>query len=177
MVLGASETALALFKRARAGARSADRGSFAALWMVIGLAIFCGIFISRSVRSAEFAIGAALLWGAVGLFFFGLVLRWWAIVHLGRFFTVDVAIATDHRVVDDGPYRLVRHPSYTGALLEFLGLAILLTNWLAGAVLFLPVLIALLWRIRIEEKALVEALGPAYQTYVQRTWKLVPYFY
>jgi protein-S-isoprenylcysteine O-methyltransferase Ste14 len=58
-----------------------------------------------------------------------------AIVHLGRFFTVNVAIAANHRLIDTGPYRFVRHPSYTGALMAFLGLALCLANWVPLAVI------------------------------------------
>lgn len=176
-VLGASETALALFKRARSGARSADRGSLATLWLVIVGAIVLAIFLSRAVPRADLVVPGFVGTCAAGIFFAGLFLRGWAIVHLGRFFTVNVAIASDHRVVNDGPYRLVRHPSYTGSLLEFLGLAVLLTNWLAGAALFLPVLAGLLWRMRIEEQALQASLGAPYVTYMQRTKRLIPFVY
>jgi protein-S-isoprenylcysteine O-methyltransferase len=60
----------------------------------------------------------------VALLLLGLLLRWWSIIHLGRFFTVDVVIATDHRVVDSGPYRFIRHPSYSGVLLIIAGVAV-----------------------------------------------------
>ena len=59
----------------------------------------------------------------VVLFVAGLILRWWAIIILGRFFTVDVTIEKDHELVERGPFRIVRHPSYTGVLLAFVGLA------------------------------------------------------
>lgn len=177
LVLGASETALALFKRARSGARSADRGSLATLWMVIVGAIVLAIVLSRAVPRADLVVPGYVGTCAAGIFFAGLFLRGWAIVHLGRFFTVNVAIASDHRVVNDGPYRLVRHPSYTGSLLEFLGLAVLLGNWLAGACLFLPVLVVLLWRIGIEEKALLGSLGEPYLDYMQRTKRLIPFLF
>ena len=58
------------------------------------------------------------------LFVAGLILRWWAIITLGRFFTVDVTIEKDHELVERGPFRIVRHPSYTGVLLAFVGLAL-----------------------------------------------------
>jgi protein-S-isoprenylcysteine O-methyltransferase len=90
---------------------------------------------------------------------------------------VNVAIAADHKVVDTGPYRLVRHPSYTGALLALLGLGVCERNWLALALMVIPALSVLLWRIHIEEKALTAALGDAYASYSVRTRRLIPFVY
>lgn len=174
---GVSEAGLALFKRSRRAAKRQDRGSFALLWAVIAASMFLAIFIA--VAWPVGSLGFSLWTYGLGslLFLAGIGLRWWSIIHLGRFFTVDVAIAPDHRVVSDGPYRFVRHPSYAGALLSFLGLGILLHNWLAALVLVVPVLLAFLWRISVEEKALGAALGTAYAQYVQRTKRLVPFLY
>ncbi len=74
----------------------------------------------------------------VALFAAGPAIRWYAIVHLGRFFTVDVAIAANHRFIDTGSYRFVRHPSYTGALMAFFGPALRLANWVSPAVVVVP---------------------------------------
>jgi hypothetical protein len=98
----------------------------------------------------------------VALFVGGMVLRWYSIIHLGRFFTVNVAIAADHQLVETGPYRFVRHPSYTGALLAFIGFAIVLRNWASVLVISLPIAFAFLYRINVEERALVQALGERY---------------
>jgi protein-S-isoprenylcysteine O-methyltransferase len=111
------------------------------------------------------------------LFVTGLALRWWAIVHLGRFFTVDVAIADDHRVVATGPYRFVRHPSYTGAIVAFVGYGICLGNRVSLLALAVPVTLAFLQRIKVEEAALHAALGDAYGDYAQRTRALLPFVY
>ena len=90
---------------------------------------------------------------------------------------MNVAIAKDHRVVSDWPYRFVRHPSYTGALLAFLGLRLLLHNWLAALMLVVPIAVMFLWRINIEECALAAALGAAYTDHMARTKRLVPLVY
>ena len=86
-------------------------------------------------------------------------------------------MAADHRVVDDGPYRRVRHPSYTGLLLEFAGVGIVLGSWLGLAVILVPICAALAWRIHVEEAALRGRLGEAYATYTRGTWRLVPGVY
>jgi protein-S-isoprenylcysteine O-methyltransferase len=103
--------------------------------------------------------------------------RWYAILYLGRFFTVNVAIAADHRVIDTGPYKYIRHPSYSGVLLIFLGMAISFQNWLGFAVLLFPTTLAFLRRIDIEEMALRGALGDAYINYSAHTRRLIPFVY
>jgi protein-S-isoprenylcysteine O-methyltransferase len=105
------------------------------------------------------------------------VVRWYAILSLGRFFTVNVAIAADHQLVDAGLYRWVRHPSYSGALLAFLGLGLCLDNWASLAALMLPVSVVFWWRMRIEEAALLEAFGERYRDYLRRTRRLIPFIY
>ena len=107
----------------------------------------------------------------------GFALRRWAIHTLGRFFTVNVAIASDHRVVDDGPYTYVRHPSYSGVFIAFIGLGLLLFNRLSLVVLVLPVIIMFFWRMHVEERALLDALGERYAAYMKRTKRIVPFVY
>ena len=118
-------------------------------------------------------------WRAASLFVFGLgtAFRWWAITHLGQFFTVDITVRGDHKVIDDGPYRLVRHPSYTGLLVQFAGWALALNSVLALPVVVVPIFFALVHRIRNEEAALSGALGEQYITYSQRTKRLIPWVY
>lgn len=177
ILLGTSELGLALFKRSGKDTDSKDHGSFRMLWAVIGLAIFLAIYGSYAWPRFGYAFSnAAYACGAL-LFVLGIALRWWSIIHLGRFFTVNVAIAKDHRVVSDGPYRYVRHPSYTGALTAFLGLGLLVHNWLAALLLMVPITAMFLWRIKIEEQALSAALGADYTEYMTRTKRLVPFVY
>jgi protein-S-isoprenylcysteine O-methyltransferase len=114
---------------------------------------------------------------AVLLFVLGLALRWWAIVTLGRFFTVDVTIEKDHELVERGPFRWLRHPSYTGVLLAFLGFALSLQNWAALLVVLLPITAAFIHRINVEEEALTRVLGAQYREYIGRTKRLVPFVY
>jgi protein-S-isoprenylcysteine O-methyltransferase Ste14 len=96
---------------------------------------------------------------------------------LGRFFTVDVTIEKDHELVERGPFRVVRHPSYTGVLLAFVGLALTLDNWSALLVILLPISAAFIHRMNMEENALSGALGREYTDYMQRTKRLVPFVY
>ncbi len=107
----------------------------------------------------------------------GLVLRWASILTLGRLFTVDVAIHVEHRIVESGPYRLIRHPSYAGLLLAFVGLGFFFSNWMSLAALVVPIAAAVLNRIAKEEDTLRRAFGSAYEDYCARTRRLVPWVY
>lgn len=80
-------------------------------------------------------------------------------------------------MIESGPYRLVRHPSYTGALLAFLGFGFSLGNWLALLVIIVPIFVAFAYRIKVEERALVDALGDRYVSYARRTKRLLPFIY
>lgn len=111
------------------------------------------------------------------MYVLGLALRWLSIAYLGRFFTVNVIVTTDQKVIDTGPYRWIRHPSYAGALLAFLGLGFCFANAATLFLLFVPAAAAFLYRIGIEEAALQAGLGAAYRRYMQRTKRLVPFIY
>lgn len=118
--------------------------------------------------------GLGIFWAGIVIMCGGLVLRHWSIVVLGSSFRTTVELGAGQRVVRTGPYRLVRHPSYTGILLFCLGYGLIAQNWLSliAAVIFPTV--ALLYRISIEEAALVEGLGAEYEDYQKTTKKLIP---
>jgi len=104
----------------------------------------------------------------------GLALRVWAIVVLGRFFRYVVVIQEGHVVVDQGPYHLLRHPSYTGILLILLGIGIALGTWPAIAAALVIPLPGFAARIVVEERALTKALGDQYRDYAARTHRIIP---
>jgi protein-S-isoprenylcysteine O-methyltransferase len=174
---GLSEAALGYVKRSRDDSVDADSRSLRRLWITILLAIGAAIFASYRVPQAAMNGGSALLWLGCALFVLGLALRWYSIFYLGRFFTVNVAIHSSHEVIDTGPYRHIRHPSYTGALLAFLGLALSFDNWASLVLITVPVTWAFKRRIRIEERALANALGKPYTNYMAHTKRLVPFIY
>jgi protein-S-isoprenylcysteine O-methyltransferase Ste14 len=104
----------------------------------------------------------------------GLAIRFWAIVTLGRFFTVDVRVHPGQTVVDRGPYRWVRHPAYTGLLVFLVGLGLALTNWASLLVLALLPAAGLVLRIRSEERALLAGLGEDYRRFAESRRRLFP---
>ena len=172
-----SEAGLVWLKRSGKAAADADRGSLSLIWLVIGASVGAAFICANTLP--RLTLGPFGIWRPAGLVVFvaGVVVRWYAILSLGRFFTVNVAIAADHRLVEAGPYRLLRHPSYTGALLAFLGLGVCLDNWASLALLMVPTSVVFLWRMRIEENALLETFGERYRDYMRRTRRLIPFIY
>ena len=110
----------------------------------------------------------------LGVFACGLALRGWSIRTLGRHFTWRLGVRTEHQLITEGPYRVLRHPSYTGAMLLFAGTQVVLASG-TGLVLAL-VGFPLYYRQRIadEERMLAEALGEPYAAWRARTWRMVP---
>ncbi len=105
----------------------------------------------------------------------GLALRWWSFLTLGRYFTLVVRASGDQPIVNRGPYRVLRHPSYAGLLLAFGGGGLMWGNWLSTAGSVGLLLVALLYRLRIEERALTAALGDRYRCYAAGRARLIPY--
>ena len=180
-----SEGLLSITRRGRSktGAKQ-DRSTLSVIWLVIAGSIAAGVYVARSTslragpdsifmlpRADVFAVAGVVLFSA------GLLLRWWAIVTLGRFFTVDVVVEKDHEVVERGPFRMVRHPSYAGVLLAFVGFALTLRNWGAILVVLVPIFVAFIHRMNVEEEALGRALGDKYVAYMRRTKRLIPGLY
>jgi protein-S-isoprenylcysteine O-methyltransferase len=171
-----SEFALALFRRSRHtdGAKAADRGSIRVLWIVITLAITLAVVLS-GYGPGRFPFPPSVVRAtALALLVSGLALRWWAVFTLGRFFTVDVATHDDHALVDTGPFRFVRHPSYTGLLVAFCGFGFSFGNAASLAALMVPIVGAFWYRMLVEEAALRRALGAPYDAYCARTKRLIP---
>lgn len=173
-----SELLLSVTRRARGkGFARKDQSTLRVIWIVIAASLVGGLLVARYWRAATIPHRAEFAWSGLVIFALGIALRWWSIVTLGRFFTIDVAIAPDHQLVEAGPFRYVRHPSYTGVLLAFLGFALTTGNWLTVLVIMLPIFATFVYRMRVEERALTGALGQRYLAYIRRTKRLVPFVY
>ena len=120
-----------------------------------------------AARWPLFVLGLALMAA-------GIVVRQWAILVLGRFFTVDVRVHPNQTVVERGPYRWVSHPSYSGLVVFFVGLGLALGNWASLAVVVLLPTAGLVIRIRSEERALLAALGEDYRRFAATRPRLFP---
>jgi protein-S-isoprenylcysteine O-methyltransferase Ste14 len=145
------------------------------VWMLAGS--FAGVTLAFAAASIDDRLpgsrwlpavaGIAVMWAGFGL-------RFWAVRTLGRFFRVEVTVDTDQTLVDTGPYARVRHPSYTGLLVFYLGLGICLDSYVSMAAAVLVPLAAVLNRIAHEERALLRELGEPYEVYSSRTRRLLP---
>ncbi len=166
-----------LSKRAVHGAPAAlrqDRFSGPALIGGILLSVWAGIGVASALPGAAMpAARAVFIVGAV-LALLGVALRVYAVTSLGRWFELRVTTSSDQPVVESGPYRFVRHPSYTGVLLTVLGVQLMLANWLSLAC-FVIAWPGFAYRIAVEEAALASGIGAPYRDYMKRTRRLIPF--
>jgi protein-S-isoprenylcysteine O-methyltransferase Ste14 len=156
--------------------RKGDKGSF---WIMFIL-IATGYSLSFAVGSTKtgrmdhwdtfFIIGVVLA-------IFGLFIRIYSILTLKQQFTYTVTKIEDHALIETGLYKWIRHPGYLGQLIIFEATAIALANWLSVILMFIPVFIGYYYRIRTEEKFMLDQLGLKYSEYQKRTKKLIPGIY
>jgi protein-S-isoprenylcysteine O-methyltransferase Ste14 len=164
----------------RSGDRShaRDRGSYG---LIVGF-LFIGLALdfTLSARIPQAAIlwhRTLLFFSGIGLMLAGVAFRWWAIATLGKFFTFDVAVQSSQSVIETGPYRYIRHPSYSGALMTQVGIGLALGNWAGLLALLVCMAIAYSYRISVEESALLAALGEPYRQYMSRTRRIIPFVF
>jgi protein-S-isoprenylcysteine O-methyltransferase Ste14 len=173
-----SEVILNLSRRsAPAEDKNTDERTLGRIWLVIAGAVAGGVLLAHFTHAAVFIETKNAHTAGSAIIVFGMLMRFAAIAMLGRFFTVDVTIRKEHEIVQKGLYRFVRHPSYTGALISFAGFGIVQNNWFSLPVVFIPVCLAMLMRIRVEERALLVHFGSAYEAYMKKTWRLIPFVY
>ena len=104
----------------------------------------------------------------------GFILRYWSIIILGKYFRTTVEIDEGQKIIQKGPYKFIRHPSYSGMILFYIGYGLVSQNWLSLILTVILPTSALLYRINVEEKAFIEELGVEYQNYKSKTKKLIP---
>jgi protein-S-isoprenylcysteine O-methyltransferase Ste14 len=157
----------------RSGTRS-ERWSLLVVIVTVAGGLGAGLVLAQrheatitSGRWPLFVVGLALM-GA------GIVIRHWATITLGRFFTVDVRVQPGQTVVESGPYRWVRHPSYAGMVVFFVGVGLALSDWASLATLALLPTAGLIVRIRSEERALLDGLGEPYHGFAATRRRLFP---
>jgi protein-S-isoprenylcysteine O-methyltransferase Ste14 len=168
------EGVMGVRQRWRSGHLNMRDPTYLVLLVCIGASVYAAVRIGRD--------GGVLwpggrLWpviAGVAAIVAGTGLRAWSIAALGRFFQYQIEIQAGHRVVTTGPYRYVRHPSYTGIALALIGFALA-----SGDVLSLPAVIVLgglglAVRIRAEERQLTQALGAEYERYAAQHKRLIP---
>jgi protein-S-isoprenylcysteine O-methyltransferase Ste14 len=164
-----------IFSRERlAGGLERDRGSLA--WLLASVvASLAAVIILGRLGVGRVSPGVSYLGFLLAIG--GFVLRQWSIRTLGRFFTPVVSLQRSQCLVVEGPYARLRHPGYTGLLLEVSGMVLAATNALAAVLAVCFVYPALCYRIRVEEQALIDRFGDKYRLYQTTTGSLVPLLY
>ena len=151
-----------------------DRGTSILIVAAYGLALVAMVF-SRVLPSVALSMAAA--WAGVAVGILGFALRIWAMRVLGRFYTRTLIIAPDQPVVREGPYRFVRHPGYLGSMLIWVGAAASSGNLLSLAAVSALLAVAYTYRIVMEERMLIDALGKPYVEYRRHSWRLLPFVF
>jgi protein-S-isoprenylcysteine O-methyltransferase Ste14 len=162
-------------KVSRKDAMVHDRGSLVILLGLQWIGLALNFLLAGLWREA------AILWQAEAVFVLGVMLipvgvafRWYAIRTLGEYFTRDVAVSAGQQVVGHGPYRLIRHPAYSGTFVTMLGVGLATTNWASLISLLTCIFAGHFYRVRVEEQALVRTLGQPYVEYMQHTKRFIP---
>jgi protein-S-isoprenylcysteine O-methyltransferase Ste14 len=112
-----------------------------------------------------------------GLLIVGSLFRRYSIRILGKYFTAAVTVSADQPVIENGPYRWIRHPGYTAGFIMFLGIGLALGNWLSFIIFFLELCFVYSKRVKAEEKALLETIGEPYRAYMARTKRFIPFIF
>jgi protein-S-isoprenylcysteine O-methyltransferase Ste14 len=160
--------------RRRPGATREDRGSIVVMRLLMSAGIVLAALALGLTRLDVafspwvFVAGIALIWAGVGL-------RLWSFATLGHYFTFTVQTSADQPLIASGPYRWVRHPGYLALLLIFLGIGIAYGNLVSLVALVGGVAAGLAYRIRVEEAALRQARGAAFDEYAAGRKRLLPF--
>lgn len=150
-------------------------------WTYPVIAAAVGGSLVISVLTFLFGFGGYLpewvLWLGVAFMVVGIPLKLWSLTTLGRFYGNPIIVRSDHEVVQEGPYRWLRHPATLGALLTSLGIPLILLSPIGLVVTATTVVGAYVYRMLREESVLANQLGDDYRAYRERTWRLVPWVY
>ncbi len=154
--------------------RIGPRSFWPAFWL--GAAVAIAMLFAAPKIAPGAAMGLPAVGFAVGMVMLvvGVALRLWSFYALGQYFTFSVKVSPDQPVVTAGPYRLLRHPGYAGGMLATFGVGLMWGNWASAATLILFTLTFVVWRIRIEEHALLTALDDRYRNYASQHKRLIP---
>lgn len=168
-----SEQALSL----QAG--SSDRGS-TRLFLVGGLIEIVSLLLAPVLNTNDWGFlgnGARINWIGILMMISGLTLRYFAAKTLGKFYTRTLLVIPEQQVIEQGLYRVVRHPGYLGILIASVGAGLATANWIVIVTIMSTKFIGLGYRIYSEEVMLKAAFGDGYRAYMENTWRLIPFIY
>jgi len=151
-----------------------DRGSM--LFIIIG---FWLAILMNPICVATFSLVLPVyfFWIGITLTVVGIFIRVYSVWTLRKFFTLNVQVATEQKIVKDGPYKYIRHPAYTGSILTLLGISISFRSTVGIITTIIIIVLVYGFRIKVEERALEKSFGIAYEDYERQTWRLIPYIW
>jgi protein-S-isoprenylcysteine O-methyltransferase Ste14 len=161
--------------KTRPEARLVPGGSRRPIAYAYVFGVLAAVAIEHDFRGLRIHPTALSTWGGLSIMSVGVVLRVWCFYTLGHYFTFTVQTSLDQPVIDTGPYRMLRHPSYAALLLIFIGWGFVYDNWGSLVVLTAAVAAGLVVRIRVEERALSKDLGGKYQEFAATRKRLIPF--
>ena len=148
---------------------------------LLSLALFINIILVIVANALSyFQLGpmADLIgWIGIAVMLCGITLRVCASQTLGRFYTRTLRVSEGQRVVQDGPYKYVRHPGYLGTILLWVGAGLATVNWIVAVLVTFTFVAAYRYRINAEERMLVASFGEQYAAYKEHTWRLIPFIW
>ena len=156
--------------------KSGDKGSIWLLTISISIGYWLSFIIAATKTGRIYHWNTFFVIGSV-LALTGLIIRMTSILQLKQQFTYTVTKIENHKLIETGLYRIIRHPGYLGQLIIFLGISVCLSNWLSILLMIIPVLLGYLNRINVEERFMVEQMGQIYLDYQKRTKRLIPMIY
>jgi len=153
----------------------ADRVFVIAATLVFFLSLLVAFLDFWLIQGVIFRLSPISLAGFV-LFILGVVLRAVGRITLGRYYAYGLKMLPDHKLVAHGIYRYVRHPISLAAILYPVGIPLTFSS-LYGFAIMLLIIPSILYRLRIEERMLIDKFGDEYRQYMQKTKKLIPFIY
>ena len=145
-------------------------GGSLAMFIAFPLARVHALRVSEAWQMAAFVTGTAMVIG-------GSLLRRHCWRQLGASFTGDVRAERDQRIVTTGAYAVVRHPSYTAGIIMNVGIGVALGSWGSTLVLIISTVLVYKYRMDVEERALLTAIGEPYREFMRTRRRLIPYIY
>jgi protein-S-isoprenylcysteine O-methyltransferase Ste14 len=162
--------------RQRSKSKVATSGDKSSLWALYGL-ITVGYALSFFLGATK--LGRIYAWNtffAIGMALaaLGFVIRIHSILTLKKYFIYSVAKVENHKIIETGLYKFIRHPGYLGQLIIFIGISTSISNWLSILAMMIPITLGYFYRIKVEERFMLEHLGEAYLNYQVRTKRIIP---
>ena len=140
----------------------------------LGFMLLPFYFLTPWIDFASIPLPIWIRWASGAVICGGIVLFGWTHVALGKSWTAVLALASDHKMVQEGPYRRVRHPMYTAFLIIGVGFLLLSANLLVGLVYLVPLIVMVVLRVGPEEQMMLERFGDTYRDYMRHTGRLLP---